>query len=522
VAEAVERSGPVQRLGTKLSDVQVGLRSVQNRMKERSPTVIEAKITQKRVWDELDVWHSRLAALEVEMQDLEKPDDVLILTEKLVEVQQLHSQVAKQAEQRTTLLSKIHMWLQEHQEMIKSSKSWMTEAQSWLAAPCTYNTAKCLSSHVHALQTVLGDASQIRSTLQSFSSVLRDMSQVFDVTALQDQLFEADHQVAEVQDSFTAPLSQLEHAAAEVEAIESEVRRMENDIAEIKTLLSSPETFPSPKEDNLKMIEQKIQSMRRTVAEIQKCKPGLCLPEKAEETLTVFNVVEQLQTLLLDLEKKVPALFIQQPSTQSQAKVTPKLQRSTSENEEQGQITVVHFEEDILKRSGGTLQTVKQSSPEQRESSRPDSIPGTQHPSPSHTTSPAGQAQEPVPPATQGPHQPQAGKLPCTMQATHGTPCTSLSLHEGKAPAYRSNRNRDGPRYEGHIVFHQGLFHPIATSTALNQLKTPPRNKGHQTGATTLGHGLSTQGGQPQEPGDHAMHPEHKPAQLPTPKVVFM
>lgn len=43
--------------------------------------------------------------------------------------------------------------------------------------------------------------------------------------------------------------------------------------------------------------------MRRTVAEIQKCKPGLCLPEKAEETLTVFSVVDQLQTLLLELEK---------------------------------------------------------------------------------------------------------------------------------------------------------------------------------------------------------------------------
>lgn len=50
-------------------------------------------------------------------------------------------------------------------------------------------------------------------------------------------------------------------------------------------------------------VEQKIQSMRTTVAEIQKCKPGLCLPEKAEETLTVFSVVDQLQTLLLELEK---------------------------------------------------------------------------------------------------------------------------------------------------------------------------------------------------------------------------
>ncbi|XP_043997936.1 nesprin-2-like isoform X3 [Gambusia affinis] len=331
VAEAVERSGAVHRLGTKLSDVQVGLRSVQNRMKERSPTVTEAKITQKRVWDELDVWHSQLAALEVEMQDLEKPEEVLILTEKLVEVQQLHSQVAKEAEQRTTLLSKIHTWLQEHQEMIKSSRCWMTEAQSWLAAPCTYTRAKCLRSHVHALQIVLGDASQIRSTLQNFSSVLEEMSQVCDITVLHDQLLEADHRVSEVHGSFTVPLSQLEHAAAEMEAMEKEVYRMENDVAEIKTLLSSPETFPSPREDNLKNIKQRIQSMKHTVAEIQKCKPGLCLPEKAEERLTVFNVVEQLQTLLLDLEKKVLALFSQQPSTPNQAKVVPAVQNSMSE-----------------------------------------------------------------------------------------------------------------------------------------------------------------------------------------------
>lgn len=61
----------------------------------------------QRAWDELDVWHSRLAALEVDMQDLEKPEEVLILTERLVEVQQLHSQLAKQAEQRTTLISKV-------------------------------------------------------------------------------------------------------------------------------------------------------------------------------------------------------------------------------------------------------------------------------------------------------------------------------------------------------------------------------------------------------------------------------
>lgn len=61
----------------------------------------------QRVWDELDVWHSCLAALEVDMQDLENPEEALMLTERLVEVQQLHSQLAKQAEQRTTLISKV-------------------------------------------------------------------------------------------------------------------------------------------------------------------------------------------------------------------------------------------------------------------------------------------------------------------------------------------------------------------------------------------------------------------------------
>ncbi|KAG7234116.1 hypothetical protein INR49_005780 [Caranx melampygus] len=328
MGQAVKRSGPVHKLGAKLSEIHAGLSSVQKKLDQRSPTVVEAKVIQKRVWDDLDMWHSSLAMLEGAIHDLEKPQDVLSLTERLVEVQQLHSQLSKQAEQRTTLLSKIHTWLQEHQEMISSSKSWMTEAQSWLAAPCTYTTAKCLSSHVHALQVVLNDSEQIRTTLQGFGSVLEEMSLLIDVTTLQEQLLDADQQVAEVQDSFTAPLSQLEHAADEVEAIESEVRRMENDVAEIKTLLSSPETFPSPREESL---------------------------------------------------KKVPAVYIQQPPTPVQAKALSaeeassqsKPLKSTSEAAE-GQIQIVHVEEDVLRRSGATLQTVEQTSPEQRQTWSPD------------------------------------------------------------------------------------------------------------------------------------------------------
>lgn len=43
----MERSGPVHRLGAKLSEIQAGLRSVQKRLEQRSPDVNEAKTTQK-------------------------------------------------------------------------------------------------------------------------------------------------------------------------------------------------------------------------------------------------------------------------------------------------------------------------------------------------------------------------------------------------------------------------------------------------------------------------------------------
>lgn len=44
--------------------------------------------------------------------------------------------------------------------MINSSDGWMSEARSWLAAPCTYTSARCLSSRVKALQVGRGGSSR--------------------------------------------------------------------------------------------------------------------------------------------------------------------------------------------------------------------------------------------------------------------------------------------------------------------------------------------------------------------------
>lgn len=63
-------------------------------------------------------------------------------------------------------------------------------------------------------QTVLNDAAQIRKTLEAFSSVLEQMSEAVEVSALGEQLAEADRRLAAVQNGSAEPLAQLQRAAA--------------------------------------------------------------------------------------------------------------------------------------------------------------------------------------------------------------------------------------------------------------------------------------------------------------------
>uniref|UniRef100_A0A9J8A0G7 Nesprin-2-like n=1 Tax=Cyprinus carpio carpio TaxID=630221 RepID=A0A9J8A0G7_CYPCA len=374
VKTAVEKSGPLHRLGAKISEVKAGLGSVQSWLEQKSLNFTEAESTQKRVWDELDCLHTCLTAVEVELQDVNELhlDERRLLLDSLANTQQTHTRLTKQAEQRTTFLSKVRDWLQEREEMVKASQSWISEAQSWLTTQCTYTTARCLDSHVNALQMVLDDSAQMRRTLQGFSSVLTEMGSVFDVSPLEEELSNADRRVADMQHSLLGPLSQLEHAAAEVDAIETEVKVMEKDVAKIKSTFTTKEDIS---QDCLKSTKDRIDLMKRTVAEIQNCKDGLCLPDKAENTLLVFKKAELLQKQLLELEQlaleysievqetSVPPLCAT-PLNAPALSVPPTI--AEEDTQESGQIKIVHVEEDGLKKSGAALMTVEQSTPEQR------------------------------------------------------------------------------------------------------------------------------------------------------------
>jgi len=66
----------------------------------------------QRIWDELDQWHTRIAELEAEVQDLaeQQPERAQVLMDQLTEPLQLYQTTAKQAEQRTALISKVRLY----------------------------------------------------------------------------------------------------------------------------------------------------------------------------------------------------------------------------------------------------------------------------------------------------------------------------------------------------------------------------------------------------------------------------
>ncbi|MBN3317201.1 SYNE2 protein, partial [Atractosteus spatula] len=340
VEDAVEKSSPFYAMGAKISDITTGLANVQTVLQQRSKSVMEAKGIQKHVWDELEQWHSRVTALEADVQELsvDYPDQAHQMMDNLMEPLQLYQNVAKQAEQRTALLSKTTSSLQEFDEMISSTNSWLSEALPWLSAPYSYSSAKCLSRHVNALQMVLADSEQRRKSLQDFRPLLQEISTVCDTAAMEEQLSRTDQRIAALQQGIQERLPQLQRASTELEAIETEVKLIEKNITKIRTILSTNDTTEISPEEHLRnrqVILDNIQPMKRTIAEIRGCRPGMSLPEGASAALEVFDRAEELLLPIEELEQ----VTIQQSAVLKVAIAQLMGQRQDIQQEGPGQLS---------------------------------------------------------------------------------------------------------------------------------------------------------------------------------------
>ncbi|XP_063296179.1 nesprin-2 [Pelobates fuscus] len=299
VKNEVLQTSPLYIMTRKVEAITSGLQSIEGQLTKKSENIIKAKDLQQKIWDEIDACHSKLVALESEVQDLaeEDPSQAQEWMDKLMDPMSQYQQVSYLVERRTVNLNKASSKLEEYQDILKSTSSWLQNTDSLLNQEMKDCSAKVLSKHLNSLEIALDDCEQRHSMLDTINSELGELASIFETENLAKQLEEINSQVRDLLQRLVNILPHLQHVTNEVNVIESEVKRMERKADTIKTILTSNDIVDmSPKEHhkNGEVILQNIKSMKKTIEEIEAYKPDLMLSESGIQSFCVFRRTRQL------------------------------------------------------------------------------------------------------------------------------------------------------------------------------------------------------------------------------------
>ncbi|XP_029396520.1 nesprin-2 isoform X4 [Mus pahari] len=299
MSSEVSKNSPSSVMRKKIERINNGLRYIEKMLQQKSRNIEEAHEIQKKIWDELDLWHSKLNELDSEVQDFveQDPGQAQEWMDNLMAPFQQHQQVSQRAESRTSQLNKATIKMEEYSDLLKSTEAWIEKTSRLLANPACYDSARTLSHRASTLQMALEDSEQKHSLLHSIFTDLEDLSIIFETDDLIQTIHELRDQVAALQQQIVEALPHVQQVADDVVAIESEVKSMEKKVAKIKAILLSKEIFDFPPEEHLKhgeVILENIHPMKKTIAEIMTYQVELRLPQTGTKPLPVFQRTSQL------------------------------------------------------------------------------------------------------------------------------------------------------------------------------------------------------------------------------------
>uniref|UniRef100_A0A2K5QQZ4 Spectrin repeat containing nuclear envelope protein 2 n=1 Tax=Cebus imitator TaxID=2715852 RepID=A0A2K5QQZ4_CEBIM len=299
ISNEVLKSSPSYAMRRKIEEINNGLHNVEKMLQQKSKNIEKAQEIQKKMWDELDLWHSKLNELDSEVQDIveQDPGQAQEWMDNLLIPFQQYQQVSQRAESRTSQLNKATVKMEEYSDLLKSTEAWIENTSRLLANPADYDSSKTLSHHASTLKMALEDAEQKHNLLHSILMDLEDLSIIVETDELTQSIQELSNQVTALQEKIMENLPQIQQMADDVVAIESEVKSMEKRVSKIKTILLSKEILDFSPEEHLKhgeVILENICPMKKTIAEIVSYQVGLRLPQTGMKPLPVFQRTNQL------------------------------------------------------------------------------------------------------------------------------------------------------------------------------------------------------------------------------------
>ncbi|XP_075387998.1 nesprin-2 isoform X2 [Tenrec ecaudatus] len=299
VSREVSERSPSFAMRRRIEEVNNGLHHVEKMLQQKSKNIQKAQEMQKKMWDELDLWHSKLNELDSEVQDTveQDPGQAQEWMDSLMIPLQQYQQVAQRAESRTSQLNKATLKMEEYNDLLKSIEGWIENTSRLLVNPVDYDSSKMLSQHASKLQMALEDSEQKHNLLYSIFSDLEDLSIIFETDDLAQSVQLLSSQVTTLQQKIMESLPQIQRMADDVVAIETEVKAMEKKVSKIKAILLAKEIFDFSPEENLKhgeVILETLRPMKKTIAEIVSYQVELRLPQKGLKPLPVFQRTSQL------------------------------------------------------------------------------------------------------------------------------------------------------------------------------------------------------------------------------------
>nr|XP_045011461.1 nesprin-2 isoform X3 [Jaculus jaculus] len=293
------KSSPQSIMSRKIEEINIGLQEVEQMLQQKSSSMEEAQEIQKKMWDELDLWHSKLNELDSEVHDIveQDPGQAQEWMDHLMVPFQQYQQVSQRAESRTSQLNKATIKMEEYSDLLKSTEAWIEKTRCLLANPAHCDSSRTLSHHASTLQMALEDSEQKHNLLLSIFTDLEDLSVIFETDDLVHSVQELSSQVAALQQEIMENLPHIQRVADDVVAIQSEVKSMEKKVAKIKAILLSKEIFDFSPEEHLKhgeVILENIRPMKKTIAEIMSYQVELKLPLSGMKPLPVFQRTSQL------------------------------------------------------------------------------------------------------------------------------------------------------------------------------------------------------------------------------------
>ncbi|XP_006142459.1 nesprin-2 isoform X5 [Tupaia chinensis] len=299
ISNEVLRSSPSYAMSRKIEENNNGLQNIEKMLQQKSKNIEKAQEIQKKMWDELDLWHSKLNELDSEVQDIveQDPGQAQEWMDNLMIPFQQYQQVSQRAESRTSQLNKATIKMEECSDLLKSTEAWIENTSRLLANPADYDSSKTLSHHASTLQMALEDSEQKHNLLHSVFTDLEDLSIIFETDDLTQSIQELSNQVTALQQKIMETLPQVQRMADDVVAIESEVKLVEKRVSKIKAILLSKEIFDFSPEEHLKhgeVILENIRPMKKTIAEIMSYQVELRLPQTGVKPLPVFQRTDQL------------------------------------------------------------------------------------------------------------------------------------------------------------------------------------------------------------------------------------